>query len=33
VLVSSHEPADLEGCATDYIFIDGGKLVEQLSAA
>ena len=33
VLVSSHEPADLEGFATDYIFIDGGKLVEQLSAA
>jgi ABC-2 type transport system ATP-binding protein len=32
VLVSSHEPADLEGFATDYIFIDNGKLVEQISA-
>ncbi|MBO6010613.1 MAG: ATP-binding cassette domain-containing protein [Oscillospiraceae bacterium] len=31
ILISSHEPADLDNFATDYIFIEKGKLVEQLS--
>ena len=32
ILASAHDPAELDDLATDYIFMSGGRLLEQISA-
>lgn len=32
ILASAHDPAELDELATDYIFMSGGRVIEQISA-